>query len=268
MSGSGSRERHGGHFDKRKRRSRAGADESEVGIELTDLRQVIGEQREELAALHAQINSQDIEGVFDMQKAGERQRMAAAIWTVDFSDTMVQLRAANPEFLAVLSAQTSNRTPTTEISVMHKDRQLDGILLNVVRAQSIHKVPILTAAISVTCETNLVKREFHDQISFLMKGALMAESWVDKFLPLARAHRPAPTQPMIPGVMVTVFDNLTMNVGYHSMAVGGSTGEKLDMTNWFAVRVPRSLAPTLDGQQACASWVLEPAHAFPQTCMA
>ena len=73
---------------------------------------------------------------------------------------------------------------------------------------------------------------------------------------------------MIPGVMVTVFDNLTMNVGYHSMAVGGSTGEKLDMTNWFAVRVPRSLAPTLDGQQACASWVLEPAHAFPQTCMA
>jgi hypothetical protein len=55
------------------------------------------------------------------------------------------------------------------------------------------------------------------------------------------------TEPMIPGVMVTCFDNLTMNVAYKSFSVGGETGEKLDMTNWFAVRVPRALAPSMDG---------------------
>ena len=74
-----------------------------------------------------------------------------------------------------------------------------------------------------------------------------SEAWVEKFVTEASKHRPAPTEPMIPGVMVTCFDNLTMNVGYKSFSVGGETGEKLDMTNWFAVRVPRALAPSMDG---------------------
>ena len=262
MSGSSERDRHGGRHDMRKRHKPpavgGGSGDSDAGIELTDFKEMARLQAEQLAAIHSPINSKATENVYDMQKADERERMAVNIWTADFADCMVQLRADNRELMTVLAAQTANTTTQTEISMIHKARQLDGVLLNMVRAQSIHKVPILTVANSLMCEANLVKREFHDSISFLMKGALMSESWVEKFMKQAAVLRPPPANPMIPGVMVTVFDNLTMNVAYKSMCVGGETGEKLDMTNWFAVRVPQALAPTMDGMRTCASAWLEP----------
>ena len=187
-----------------------------------------------------------------MQKPGEKERMLKAIWTVDLTESMVELRNANPEIISVLRDQISNTTPRTEIAIANKERLLDGLLLNIVRAQSIHKMPLLTLAISIVCNSHLVKSEAHDCISFLMKGAFVAETTVEKYMKEAAAHRPEPGEPMIAGVMVATFDNLTMNVAYHSYSVGGSTGEQLDMTNWFVVRLPRSLAPRLDGAQACA----------------
>ena len=85
----------------------------------------------------------------------------------------------------------------------------------------------------------------------------MSETWVDKFMKEASKLRPAPTELMIAGIMVAAFDNLTMNVAYHCYSVGGQTGEQLDMTNYFTVRVPRFLAPTVDGMQAGARCLLE-----------
>jgi hypothetical protein len=233
MSGIPSRERHGGRFDARKRRSSgsgAGSgdrvDESEEGIELADLRLLVSKHAQERAALHSSINSKGVAGVFDRQKKDDANQMATAIWTADFADSMGAVRAANAELVTVLAAQISNTTPESAISIMHKERQLDGILLNIVRGQSIHKVPILTAALSIMCEANLVKRAFHDSISYLMKGALMSETWVQKFMAEAAASRPPPNEKMIPGVLVVCFDNLTMNVAYHAMAVGGILAAK------------------------------------------
>lgn len=250
MSGALPRERHSGPHDRRKRRpgapSSTAGDESETGIELEDLREKCRMQDEELRALHTPMKSK-AQGIFNMQTAGDREKMEVDIWTADFSTCMESLKTENPELVAVLVAQMSNQTRTSEVSVAHKQLQLDGVLLNIVRGTSMHNVPLLTVALSLMCEMNMVKREFHDAIVFLMKGALLSESWVAQFMEDASKVRPTPNEPMIPGVMVTVFDNLTMNVGYHSYSVGGTTGEKLDMTNWFAVRIPRSLAPTVDG---------------------
>ena len=162
----------------------------------------------------------DASSEYDMQKAGHKRQLAVDIWTADFAGAMEGVRAANPEIVRVLEAQTANSTPQTEMSILHKRHQIDGILLNMVRARSIHIVPLLTVANSVMCEANLVKRAFHDTISFNMKGALMSEAWIDKFMKQASLVRPPPTGPMIPGVMVVTFDNLTMNVAYKSMALG------------------------------------------------
>ena len=45
-----------------------------------------------------------------MQKAGHKQQMAADIWTADFAGSMEGVRAANPEIVRVLEAQTANST--------------------------------------------------------------------------------------------------------------------------------------------------------------
>ena len=135
-------------------------------------------QHDQLEKLHSPIAASELSGAYDRQKAGENERLALAIWTADFAACMEALRAANVELVAVLDAQITSSTP---VAVAHKQRQLDGVLLNLVRAQSIHKVPVLTAALSVMCEAYLVKREFHDAISFLMKGALMSETFTEQF---------------------------------------------------------------------------------------
>ena len=51
--------------------------------------------------------------------------------------------------------------------------------------------------------------------------------------------------------MVTVFDNLSMNIDYHSYSIGGATGYKLNMTTWLSTRLPRSLAPAMDAKAIC-----------------
>ena len=136
--------RHGGRFDVRKRRSGAASsaagDESEEGIELEDLRATNQRQSEYIDALHSPMKSK-VQGVFNMQEAGQKELMAGAIWTVDFFACMEALRVENPELVAVLMAQMSNTTPLPEISAAHKQQQLDGILLNVVRGRALHNVP-------------------------------------------------------------------------------------------------------------------------------
>ena len=235
-------------YQKRHRRSREPESNEGEGIELTE---IVAEQSQELGALHSPINSA-VAHAFDMQKPGDKERMASAIWTADFAETMKEVRDANAELVSVLADQTSDTTTVTEVSRARKEHLLDGILLNIVRGQSIHKVPLLTGALSILSEAHLVKREVHDSFSFLMKGALLSEATTANFMKLAALHRPVPKEPMIPGVMAAAFDNLTMNVAYHSMCVAGKTGEQLDMTNWFAVRLPQFLAPLLKGAQACA----------------
>ena len=119
MSGSGSR-------DDRKRPPSFGtfngSDTEDQGIELMQLRDLSGKQQSELTALHTPINSRAVQGVYDMQKPGDRQRLASAVWSANFNDCMGHLRAANPEFMAVLADQTANQTTQTVVSVLHKER--------------------------------------------------------------------------------------------------------------------------------------------------
>ena len=166
---------------KRHRAPGGGGSEDSEGIELEDFRAA---HDEELAALHSPINSAT-DHIFNMQKPGELERMVKEIWTVDFAESMVSVRNANSEIVTVLRDQTSNTTPRTEIAIAHKEHLLDGLLLNIVRGQSIHKVPVLTLALSIMCEAHLMKRELHDSISFVMKGALLAEMSVQKYMKLA-----------------------------------------------------------------------------------
>ena len=70
--------------------------------------------------------------------------------------------------------------------------------------------------------------------------------------------RPKPKEPMIKGVLVATFDNLTMRVDYKSYSVGGATGEMLDMTNWFVCALPQSLAPGLDGARIFRTGIFRP----------
>jgi hypothetical protein len=200
-------------------------------------------------ALYSPVNSA---GVYDTRVAGEKERLARDLWAGDFAASMAELRANNAELVAVLRAQISNQSDVTAHSVTATERHIDGVLLDTVRAQNMFKVPLITAATSLICEVNKTSREYHDFVSRYHMGAAMSERWVTEFLPVANACRPTASEDMIPGVMCTCFDNLSMKIDYSAYSTEGETGRLLDMTNWFSTRLPRHLAPNFDAQAACA----------------
>ena len=239
------------HFTHRKRKSAAAAAEPawDAGIELQDLRAAVDGLEAERASLHSSFNGV---GLYDMRTAGDRARLAQELWLGDYEASMVVLRESNSALVTVLEHQIQNASMVTEHLETARRRHVDGILLDISRARNQNLVPVLTAATSILGEFSHTSREFHDAIALYHRGAVPSDRWVRDFLVEASAMRPVPDYPMIEGVAVTVFDNLSMKIDYSSYSTEGETGRKLDMTNWLSTRVPASNSPHMDANKLCA----------------
>ena len=188
--------------------------------------------------------------VYDMDSASDFEQLAKDIWTLPFEQSLIELREENQELVAVLTCAIRNQSKRTESFVENKMRLIDGLLLNVCRAQSQKKMPLLTVALSIMGEANHLTRELHDLMTLHFKGAFASEKWTEDFMKLARDHRPPPSEQTLEGVVVATFENLTMQVDYCSYVREGEGGHRLDMTNWFSTLIPRWLAaPHFDAAQ-------------------
>ena len=168
---------------------------------------------------------------------------------------MAALREANASLVEVLSAQVANQHDrrASEGHLACKRRQVDGILLCVVRAQSKFQMPLVTAALSILAETNQVPREFWLALRAFFHGTVAVESWVDGILTLARDLRPPPDYAVLPGVAVGVFDNLSMQMNYGSyMREGGRSVCPVDKVAQFHPRWRAFAAAARASQMASA----------------
>ena len=224
---------------KRRRRSHHGP---EPELE-TNLASQIAPQAEleELRAFKCALMrpTQTAGAVFDMQTPGDKVLLSQAIWLGGYNDSMVCLREANPELVEVINAQTKSQY---DADPDRHARLVNGVLLNIVRAQNQFKVPLVTAAFTILSDVQGVKHTFHEVIRRNFSGALMTNNWGDGFLELARANRPASDDEMLEGVQVGVFDNLSMKLNYGSYVTQEAGGELKHMTNWLVAEIPRKLA--------------------------
>lgn len=233
----------------REEEQQSSSSRGQVLIDLDEL-QRLRDCESKLVSLSRPIYS--VGAVYDMDEEVDRERLAAALWTASIVDSLEALKEANPVLVAVLRAQISNQSDQTEAFLFNKERLIEGMLMDVVRAQSQKKMPLVTAAGGLLAHANYLTRELHDFLTLYHKGALPSEAWVEDILRRARRHRPGPTLVVLLGVAVVTFDNLTMNVDYKSYVTGGEGGSRLDMTNWFSTLLPRELAPPgFDAEQIC-----------------
>jgi len=70
--------------------------------------------------------------------------------------------------------------------------------------------------------------------------ALPSKTWLDGFVEDALKHHPGPSYPVLDFVSAAVFDNYTEQVNYQATHNADTQGERLDMTNWATVWLPRS----------------------------
>ena len=177
---------------------------------------------------------------FNMQRQNDKVLCAQAIWLGDYVKSMEHLRKANPELVQVIDAQVQSQYAA---QADRHARLVNGVLLNIVRAQSQFNVPLVTAAFTVLSDVQGVQHTFHETVRRNFPGALMTVSWGEGFLALANANRPAPDDEMLQGVQVGVFDNLSMRCNYGSYVTQEAGGELKHMTNWLTAEIPKRLAP-------------------------
>jgi hypothetical protein len=188
-------------------------------------------------------------GAFDLLDSSHKTELARQLWSGDYLSSLRGLREGNQVLVEVLHSQVSNTYDrrASEGHLLHKQRLVDGVLMNLARAQSKFNMPLVSAALSVLASANQVPREFQTAMRFFFSGSLAVESWTDDIKELARPLRPACRYEALPGVAVAVMDNLSMNLNYHAYMREGEGGERKDMTNWFTSSVPRFLAaPTFN----------------------
>ena len=245
---------------KRHKRPESAASAAEVEIELVEL------QHHAAASVQLSQPFNSKGGAYNMDNADERHQLAHDIWTQPFTTSVARLREDNPALVDVLHAQISNKTTVTEAFVANKEMLVDGMLLDVCRAQSQKRMPLATAALGILSEANLVRTEYHNVLSRYHKGFAPSVKWVHDFMKLARTCRPPPPEATLPGVAVATFDNLSMNVDYKSYVTEGEGGYKLDMTNWFSTYIPQHLAPQFNPWSTCEpdqGWT----HTFPTAAL-
>ena len=233
-----------------KRRARVAPVESEA---QQDDAASIAEQLSELRLWRDQLlRPICVSGAFDLLAKAHKVELARQLWSGDYMASLHGLREGNLALVEVLQSQVSSgydRRASAD-HLLHKQRLIDGALLNLVRAQSKFNMPLVSAALSVLAAANQVPREFQTAVRFFMSGALATESWVDGIMELARPLRPPCHYETLHGVGVLVMDNLSMKMNYGSYMREGGSGELKHMTNWFTSPVPRTAAPaTFDADQ-------------------
>ena len=127
----------------KKRRAAAPAEPAwDEGIELVDLRLQVNALEGELLPLHAAFRHA---GIADTRIHTERRRLAEHLYNGNYLDEMVRLREQNKELVLVLHDQPVNTSDETEHLLAARARAVDGVLLDLCRAQNKFLVPVLSA---------------------------------------------------------------------------------------------------------------------------
>ena len=111
-------------------------------VELTELRH----HYSVWGRLHEPINST---GIYFMDSKAEREQLCRDIWTRTVDGSMAALRENNAELVEVLRAQIANTTTASAEFIEAKERLIDGMLLDICRAQNQKRMPFTTAAMGV-----------------------------------------------------------------------------------------------------------------------
>jgi hypothetical protein len=87
-----------------------------------------------------------------MQRQNDKVLCAQAMfWLGDYVKSMEHLRKANPELVQVIDAQVQSQYAA---EADRHARLVNGVLLNIVRAQSQFNVPLVTAAFTVLSDVH------------------------------------------------------------------------------------------------------------------
>lgn len=204
---------------------------------------------------------------FEMHSPSGREELAQHMWKCCDLLGDTSMTASNRELAAILNVLMHNsyrRDVSSEYQTLRTGFRVESILVNLQRAQSQKKMPLLTARFSVACLRAQLPHKLWEIFSLCLPGLLASHKWTQDFVAFASERRAPCKYEVLSGVGGVLFDNYTRKVLYSSKATVESHGFLLNMTNWGTVQIPRLVAPpNFNLEAACAPLPLV-AHTFPR----
>ena len=189
--------------------------------------------------------------VFKMTDPDDRVRLIRRMWmpgdAFDITSTESSLLGANLGLVHLVVHATWNtyKERLGLAAVLQSEAaQMELLLANLIRMQSIHQVTLLTALFSVAAYRAGLPEHLWSIIRPLSPGLLSSHKWVEDLITQALRYRPPPPYECLPGVAGAVFDNYQRNALYFSTKTSDEDGGwSIKMTNWAVLKIPRHLAP-------------------------
>ena len=208
--------------------------------------------------LRSLFNINTNKSIYNMQTAGEKERLADELWKGNNFSTLPikqSLAASNPELNRMLNLQACDDQQRDR---GYEDRargtvypRFENVLCAIFRSRSKFMVPLSTAALAVRFAHHGVPKTVWDTVAYFAPGAVMSRSWTEEFIECAAQRDPGCPYDVVPDVTACVLDNFQIYSNYGSFATTESSGKAIDMVNWASLSVPASAAPPGFNFDAC-----------------
>jgi hypothetical protein len=186
------------------------------------------------------------EGGFLLQRGGqEYQRAINWCWAGDFSDYRSEVLSANPDLEEFLHERTMNAYQAhhlaDEDTVQARSMRLNFTGGLISRNRNVHYLPKHQLLLALQSKQKLMnERLWYD---FSNVRVMPSYNWTDTFVNDALLT-PRPLQyDILDGITACVFDNYTDQMNYSAAHNADTQGQRIDMTNWATLYLPKSSVP-------------------------
>ena len=204
--------------------------------------------RLQLAKLKDAFSPSMPQGGFEMTRGiTERHTLIDYLWAGNYSDSTTEMLSANPTLSELLLAKTANSSYSpADKARFHVKREkrtsfLAGILA---RNRNVHILPKDQAILAITAAHKHVNHDFWEVLTGMR--VLPSINWTNDLIDEALERNPGAPYETVQWVSAAVFDNNTTQCNYSARHNADTQGERLDMTNWATLSLPKSLMPHVD----------------------
>lgn len=188
----------------------------------------------------------------NMLAAGEeeRQRAIQYMWSRNYADVFSEILDANPDLADLLSGRTANtyssRIDFGEEPEMRRRQRLNFLGGLLARNRNQHFLPKHQLLLAVQSRHKQLNHTLWAQLCHMRM--LPSFTWTTEFIAAALEleSQYIPGYDVVDWVSAAVFDNYTEQVNYSAAHNADSQGERLDMTNWATLYLPRPVLPHIN----------------------
>jgi hypothetical protein len=227
-------------FYKRPDRSR-----SQAAQEATSL---VAFLRGQLAKLTSAFSPVMPEGGYVLTRGTEeRHGLIDYLWAGNYVDSSTEMLRANPELTSMLVSKTANSSYSSVDRVEYhykREKRVDFLAGLLARNRNVHICPKQQAILAVTAKQKHINHDFWEVLTGLR--VLPSINWTNDLVTDALARNPGAPYEVVDWVTAAVFDNNTTQCNYSASHNADTQGERLDMTNWATVSLPKALMPHIN----------------------